>query len=236
MGAEPGASGGGASDGGPLVVAWDTCTLRGVLAIGSSGSLLAEDYFEAVKGHTGWLMPQLDSALRDLALSPAAIDYVAAGIGPGTFTGVKVGVACAKAVSMALGVPLVGMSTLDVLAAGAPCHADAVLATIDARRGQLYAAAYRRHGGALVRATDYICATPGEVALAVGRLGFDELAVVGEAPGDLALAMGGRRVDWTAEERYPVGEALLLRASELVARGEGSDPVSISPIYLKKPT
>lgn len=235
MAAEAGA-GGGESGGDPLVAAWDTCTLRGVLAIGRSEELLAEDYFEAVKGHTGWLMPQLDSALKDLALSQAAIDYVAVGIGPGTFTGVKVGVACAKAVSMALGVPLVGMSTLDVLAASAPRAADAVLATIDARRGQLYAAAYRRHGAALVRETDYICATSAEVALAVGRLGLDELAVVGEEPGGLAGALGGCRVIRTAEGHYPDANALLRLACELAQRGRGADAASVSPIYLKKPT
>lgn len=236
MGAEPGAGGGGALEGGPLVAAWDTCTLRGVLAVGLADRLLAQDYFEAVKGHTGWLMPQLDSALRGLALTPAAIDYVAAGIGPGTFTGVKVGVACAKAVSMALGVPLVGISTLDVMAAGAPPDADAVLATIDARRGQLYAAAYTRNGEALVRVTDYVCATPGEVARAVGRLNFDELAVVGEAPGDLARELGGRRVVRTVEGRYPEAKALLRLACELAGRGRGADAASVSPIYLKKPT
>jgi tRNA threonylcarbamoyl adenosine modification protein YeaZ len=128
----------------PLIVAWDTCTTRGVLAVGSGERLLAGEYFESVKGHTGWLMPQMDSTLKDLGLTPSGIDYLAAGIGPGTFTGVKVGVACAKALSFGLDKPLVALPTLDVLAASARPEADVVLSTIDARRGQLYAAVYRQ--------------------------------------------------------------------------------------------
>lgn len=236
MGVERRAGGGGGPGGGALVVAWDTCTLRGVLAVGRSKDVLAKEYFEAVKGHTGWLMPQLDKAMKGLALSPADIDYVAAGIGPGTFTGVKAGVACAKAVSMALGVPLVGMSTLDVLAAGAPGSADGVLALIDARRGQLYSAAYRLAGEERERVTDYLCATPAELARAVARLGFDELALVGESSDELVRGLSGVCHVTAAAERFPAGEALLLCADELIARAQVSDPAYVSPIYLKKPT
>jgi tRNA threonylcarbamoyladenosine biosynthesis protein TsaB len=236
MGVERRVGCGGEADGGPLVVAWDTCTLRGVLAVGRSKEVLAEEYFEAVKGHTGWLMPQLDQAMKGLAMSPSDIDYVAAGIGPGTFTGVKAGVACAKAVSVALGLPLVGMSTLDVLAAGAPGSEDGVLALIDARRGQLYAAAYRRAGEERERVTEYLCATPAELAREVAPLGFVEVALVGESSDELVRGLSGVCRVTAAAERFPVGKALLLRASELIARAQASDPVSVSPIYLKKPT
>jgi tRNA threonylcarbamoyladenosine biosynthesis protein TsaB len=220
----------------PIVVAWDTCTLRGVIAAGAAGRLIAETYFEARKGHTGWLMPQLDATLEDLGLSPFDIDYVAAGIGPGTFTGVKVGVACAKAVAMALQVPLVGMPTLDVLAGNAPGTADLVLSTIDARRGQLYAAAYRQVAGKRERVTGYMCMTPIDIVGLVAPLGFKELAVTGEAAEGLieALRKSGRVVE--GDSPYPKGGATVDLACEMAVRGETTDAVSVVPLYLKEPT
>jgi tRNA threonylcarbamoyladenosine biosynthesis protein TsaB len=193
-------------------------------------------YFEAAKGHTGWLMPQLDSTLKSLGLSPSRIDLVAAGVGPGTFTGVKVGVACAKAVAMGLGVPMVGMPTLDLLAAGAPDSADLVLATIDARRGQVYAAAYRQDAGRRKRVTDYLCVTPDELARVVAPLGLEGLALVGEEPPALVAWLGGSGRVRVVEGSHPGGGAMLALASELAARGGASDPASVMPIYLKKPT
>ncbi len=231
MAAEPGGKGGA-----PLVVAWDTCTVRGVLAAGVGGTLLDEASFEATKGHTTWLMPELDAMVRGLGFTPGDIGAVAAGIGPGTFTGVKVGVACAKAVSMGLGVPVAGIPTLDILAAAADPEADAVLATLDARRGQFYAAAYRRADGRLERLTDYLCGEPPLLARAVAGVRFRTLALAGEVPGRLEGEMKRRGRVLPAEVRFPPAAALLALAGSLLSSGAGADPASLAPIYLKKPT
>lgn len=221
---------------GPLIIAWDTCTVRGVLAVGAAGRLLLETRFEARKGHATWLMPQLDSMLKDLGLSPSDVDYVAAGVGPGTFTGVKVGVACAKAVAMALERPVAAMSTLDIVARGAPPAADLVLSTTDARRGQLYAAAYRREEGILERATDYLCLEPAGISRALASLAFEELAVAGEAPEVLVSALERRGRVVHGGDPYPAGGDLIALAHSIIARGETTDAISLSPVYLKKPT
>ena len=220
----------------PVIVAWDTCTTRGVLAVGAGERLLAGEYFQSVKGHTGWLMSRMDSVLRGLGLSPSDIDYVAVGTGPGTFTGVKVGVACAKALSFGLKRPLAALATLDVLAAAAPPGADVVLSTIDARRGQLYAALYRRAGRHRERLTDFTCTTPEKVARMVAATRFKELAVVGESPGDLTVAMGGSGKVVAVKDPYPGAQALIELARHTVRAGELSDALEVSPIYLKKPT
>lgn len=226
----------GSGAGGPTVIAWDTCTLRGVLAAGAGGRMLEETFFEASKGHTTWLMPELDRMISGLGLSPGDVDAVAAGIGPGTFTGVKVGVACAKAVSMGLGVPVVGVSTLDILAEGSDGDADMVLASIDARRGQLYAAAYARGAGGLERLTDYMCAEPRVIAGALARLPFKRLALIGEVPPDLESELVRRGRVFPSRDEYPSGAALLALADSRLSGGGATDPVALSPIYLKKPT
>lgn len=220
---------------GPVIIAWDTCTVRGVIAVGAGAHLLAETRFEASKGHTTWLLPQLDEMMSGLGLASRDVGFVAAGIGPGTFTGVKVSVACAKAVSLGVGRPAIGISTLDVLAWGAPEDSDLVLAVTDARRGQLYAAAYRRTGGGMTRETGYLCENPHAIIQIVNRLRFRKLALTGEAPRALTREFERRDRVQTSGEVYPTGGALLALAASRASSGETCDPASLSPIYLKKP-
>ena len=124
---------------GPLL-AWETSTEEGVVCLGSAAAVTATARFRTVKGHAGWLMPLVDSVMKAQGTDPSELGALAAGIGPGGFTGVKVGVATAKAMALALDVPLVGVPTLDLVAAHAPVDAGPVLACIDARQGLLYAA------------------------------------------------------------------------------------------------
>jgi len=224
-----------------LMVAWDTCTLRGTLAAGGRGMRTVERTFEARKGHAGWLMPDIESLLGAMGFGPESLAAVAVGTGPGTFTGVKVGVSTAKGVSLGLRVPLVGISTLDVLAAAAPRDAGLVLATIDARRGMLYFAAFHNGPSGPERLTDYSCMTPGGVAREVSERGGHRSArvcVVGEASPGLLEALSGTGLEVSVgEERYPRGRDLLDLAMSALERGgpEVGTAASVLPIYLRKP-
>ncbi len=224
------------SHGAPVVVGWDTCTARGVLAVGSGGVVLSETYFKTEKGHTGCLMPLVEMAFDRAGIAPDDIDYVAAGTGPGSFTGVKVGIATAKAVAMACGVPLVGVSTLDILATGATPGVDLVLSTVDARRGMMYAAVYRTGEGVPERVSEYMCEAPERVAEVARSLGYRAVDVVGEAPASLVkpLEDGGELT--VAEDRFPNGHGIIGVSDGLISRGRVGDAASVAPIYLKKPT
>ncbi|MBU4240134.1 MAG: tRNA (adenosine(37)-N6)-threonylcarbamoyltransferase complex dimerization subunit type 1 TsaB [Actinobacteria bacterium] len=220
----------------PVLAAWDTCTARGTLAVGSGGLVLRETYFKTEKGHTGSLMPLVEMTFLRVGIAPEDVGYVAVGTGPGTFTGVKVGLATAKAVAMACGVPLVGVSTLDILAGGAPPGADLILSTVDARRGMLYAAAYRPGEGVPDRVSEYICGPPAQVAEVARSLGYGTVAVVGEAPSLLVelLEDGGELM--VAGDPFPKGREIVAVATELISRGRVGDAASVAPIYLRKPT
>lgn len=221
------------------VVAWDTCTLRGVLAVGAGGELLAETRFEARKGHSTWLMPELDSTLSGLGIERSSIGYLAVGTGPGTFTGVKVGVACGKAMSLGMGVPLLGIGTLDIIAESAPVEADLVLSTIDARRGEYYAAVFKRagdgSGGELRRVTAYVCGTPDELARALLRMRYRRLSVAGEAPPALLKPLERRGAVLRPEKETPDALALIRLADTMFSAGMATDAASVNPVYLKKP-
>jgi tRNA threonylcarbamoyladenosine biosynthesis protein TsaB len=219
-----------------LILAFDTCTLAGTLAVGNADRVMAEAYFETEKGHTGWLMPQIDSMLGDLGMGTADVDAVAVGVGPGTFTGVKVGVATAKAIAMGLDVPLAGIPTLDILAAGVS-EEGIIMSVLDAKRGMLYVAAYRNESGLLRPLSDYACMEPDETVDAGLRFIDGPLAIVGEAPDILVEAFEAEGVTVVkAAGRHPRAGDMLPLCGLMLSEGRAGTAVSVTPMYLKKPT
>ena len=108
------------------ILAIDSATTRVVVAVGSlSGDLIHATDWPAGYRHGETLLPAIAALLERLELAPASVAAIVVGTGPGAFTGLRVGIATAKGMAHALGVPIVGVSTADALLAGAP--RDAVL-------------------------------------------------------------------------------------------------------------
>ncbi|MEN3311242.1 MAG: tRNA threonylcarbamoyladenosine biosynthesis protein TsaB [Actinomycetota bacterium] len=112
-----------------LILAFDTATDVATSALVSDGEVLGERTSRAVT-----LLEDVDALLRQAGAHTRELEGIAVGIGPGSFTGVRIGVATARGLALALGVPLAGVSTLDALAAGAP----GALPVVDARRGEVF--------------------------------------------------------------------------------------------------
>jgi tRNA threonylcarbamoyladenosine biosynthesis protein TsaB len=112
-----------------LILAFDTATDVATSALVSDGEVLGERLSRAVT-----LLEDVDALLRQAGAHTGDVEALAVGIGPGSFTGVRVGLATARGLALALDVPVAGVSTLDALAAGAP----GALPVVDARRREVF--------------------------------------------------------------------------------------------------
>lgn len=129
------------------VLALDSATATGSVAVGNGGALIAEVVLGVAGAHSAALLPAADQALRMAGLRPSDLRAVVVGAGPGSFTGIRIAAASAKGMVQGLGVPLLAYSSL-LAAAVAGWGADGeVCALFDARRRDVYAAAYRLGNG-----------------------------------------------------------------------------------------
>lgn len=122
------------------ILALDTSTLVGTVAVLADGELRAEWSASVRASHGETLLPRLARTLEEAGLALADVDLFAVGIGPGSFTGVRIGVATAKGLALAEQKPLVGVTSLRVLARGMPGALRAI--AVDAHKGEVYCALY----------------------------------------------------------------------------------------------
>jgi tRNA threonylcarbamoyladenosine biosynthesis protein TsaB len=206
-------------------------------AVGSAAAfadrrLAAEASLEEGMAHGRRLVPLLDEVVVQAGWHKRELDLVVVGLGPGSFTGLRVGLACAKTLAYALGIPLVGVCSLDAMARNAPERTDRVLTALDAKRGEVYAAAYARRADGLERtrgpalvtpdAAATWCATPFLVLGDALRKHAKPLTTGGGAPGDADL--------WRVR-----AETVGRLGIAAHAAGERTDPWTAEPIYLRLP-
>ncbi len=124
------------------ILAFDTSTNYESIALSREGSLCAEYMLHARKTHSERLLPTLDLLLKELSMKRSELDGIAVSIGPGSFTGLRIGLATAKGLCLGLGIPLYTVSTLKILANNCAYCSYPLCAVIDAGRGEVYAAIF----------------------------------------------------------------------------------------------
>jgi tRNA threonylcarbamoyladenosine biosynthesis protein TsaB len=227
------------------ILALDTATRATSVALsGADGDEILEARDDRPPGarprHAARLLPMAADLLDRADLDFSQLDLIAVGIGPGTFTGLRIGLASARALARARGIPLVGVSTLQSLAMNVcewPERAglDAVIAVLDARRGEVFAAGWNI--GEVDQVTSALfppsALDPQTLTEMVQRLGLSALAI-----GDGAIEF--RRVLERSGARIPGDLAELHRVTavnhcRLAAQLEPMDPDQIHPQYLRLP-
>lgn len=149
------------------ILALETATLAGGAALLDGGRVVGQSLLNIALTHSERLMAVVDRLLQDSGWEVKDLEGVAVSIGPGSFTGLRVGVATAKGLALALGVPIAAVPTLDALAATLPFAEAPVCPLLDARRGEVYLSRYRWTDGGMTREWDYLALSP---EAAAGRL------------------------------------------------------------------
>ena len=214
----------------PLLLAIECATADVSVALVRDAELLAERRAAAGAPAAEVLLPELDALLGDAGLGLGAVEAFAVSIGPGSFTSLRIGIATLKGLAFGSRRPVAPVPTLAALARGAGPAQGPVVGLLDARRGELYAGAWRRGGEEADPAVPEDVYTP-EALLA--RLP-EGAVLVGEGVALLREALGGRM---TAHGVAPppagvpsAGQVGLLGA-RLLVRGQGIDAAELAPFY-----
>jgi tRNA threonylcarbamoyladenosine biosynthesis protein TsaB len=138
------------------VLAVDTSSVIAAVAVMDNDTLLCEYILNDKKTHSQKLMPMISEIMRNTGLTPKDIDVFAASTGPGSFTGLRIGITTIKAMAYAAQKPAAGIPTLDVLAFNIPLTENLVCPIMDARNNQVYTAVYMWKDSRQKRITDYM--------------------------------------------------------------------------------
>lgn len=126
-----------------MILSLDTATLVSSVALLSNEKLVAELTIQTKKTHSEMLMPHINQILKLAGVDKRELKLVAVSIGPGSFTGLRIGLATAKALAYALSIPIIGVSTLEALAFNCPVPGAYISPMLDAQKGNVYQAIYR---------------------------------------------------------------------------------------------
>ena len=137
-----------------LILAFETSAKAASVALFQEGKLLGESYQNTGLTHSQTLMVMAEDMLKQCGFSAKDVTAVAVAAGPGSFTGVRIGVAAAKGLAWGLQVPCYGVSTLESMALGLGAFQGTVCPVMDARRSQVYNALFTAEGGSLIRRSE----------------------------------------------------------------------------------
>jgi len=216
-----------------LVLGLETSTTRSSVALVEDDRVVASASLGVPRRHGEFLAPALAFCLEQSGVDLDRIGGVAVGIGPGLFTGLRVGLATAQTFAAARNLPVVGLSGLDVLAFSARYTRRAICAVIDARRGELFWAFYRPAPGGVQRDSTPSVGRIDQLAAEIQAYPDDVLAV-----GDGALTERERLLDTGADVAgpdlgWPDAADLAELAVPRFIREETQRPDELRPIYLR---
>ena len=219
------------------LIALETATESCSAALLSGGSIIERSEL-APRRHAELILPMIESLLIQAGVSRSQIDGIAVGRGPGAFTGVRLAISVAQGLALGLDLPVVTVSSLAALAFDAPVDDASILATIDARMGEIYAGTFRRTNDGLVELIgDESVGPASELVLSSSEhTHASQWSVVGSgwnAYRDVLITRLPAHPRFADGDRYPQARAIARLAEAQFAAGAGVAPEFALPVYLR---
>jgi tRNA threonylcarbamoyladenosine biosynthesis protein TsaB len=222
-----------------LILTIETSTPVERVAVVRDGEVLAELTDTVGRGHTEKLLGAVEAVLERSGVALADVGAIAVSIGPGRFSGLRVGLATAKGLAAPSGVPVVPIPTLAALAASADHRKGLVCPMLDARKGEVYAALFRSDGGTLARLLPDAAVPPSEIVRRVAEVARGEsVAAVGSGVVEYrgALEAGGvfEFPDGAPAEPAPAAMAAMVEAAAAVGDLPSAESApTLEPVYIR---
>ncbi|CAN5227710.1 tRNA (adenosine(37)-N6)-threonylcarbamoyltransferase complex dimerization subunit type 1 TsaB [soil metagenome] len=219
-----------------LILGLESATAQVGCAVGGHEGVLASSHSARGKRHAENLTPAIEFVCRQARVEVSDISCVAVDHGPGLFTGLRVGVASGKAIAQALRVPMIAVSSLDLLAFPVRFTQRRIVTVIDARRGEVFWSLYRQVPGGVQRLGEPTVGTPDDLEAELVAQPAETLLV-----GDGAIRYADRFAGRTdlelagGDHAYPSARSLVQLAHAQALREEWVRPEQVELLYLRKP-
>jgi tRNA threonylcarbamoyladenosine biosynthesis protein TsaB len=218
------------------ILAIDTATQVSSVAVLKEGRLLAELTMQGKLTHSETLLPHIEQVLKMAAVAKEDLTGIAVSNGPGSFTGLRIGLAAAKAMSYVLGIPLVGVSTLQALAYQLPAPGVRVMCLLDAQKGNAYVESYRWENNSLqvvdsvqvAKITDIVaaCANMNEQVILLGDAVQKKVAGKLELPANVSVA--------PPHIVMPRAACVAMLGQAKLLAGETDNVMDLEPVYIRR--
>jgi tRNA threonylcarbamoyladenosine biosynthesis protein TsaB len=217
----------------PRALAIETSGQIGSIALADGGRVIAAETFPHGLRHAAEIIPLIERQLRAHGLTVADLEHLYVSAGPGSFTGLRIGITVAKTLAFATGIKIVAVPTVRVLALNAPAEARHLIIVLDAKREQIFTARFERADGDWIEREpahlDSLAAMIGRSPRPVHLLGegikFHEKFI--PQSGDVIVTAPGL---WQARAEAVVALGTILAAEEKFA-----DPFTLTPLYIRRP-
>jgi tRNA threonylcarbamoyladenosine biosynthesis protein TsaB len=222
-----------------LVLAIDTCDSRGSVALWRDGVNLEVARHEPGEEYSSWLLPAVDEALKKGDFKRADVEAYGVASGPGSFTGVRVGLTTVKAWGEVYRKPIVAVSRLEVMAAQASGGANYVAAFGNAQREQVFGAVYRRNGAGLEMVGEEMVIAPGKFVQTAAELAVGEGITWVSTDADCILKVEEWQAREKLNERIEMVSCYLAPmiadiAANRVAQGRFTDALALDANYVRR--
>lgn len=223
-----------------LILALDSSTSVGAVSLYQEERLIAEYNLNLNLTHSQRLMPQIINLMEDARFEVSDLDGIVVGVGPGSFTGIRIGLATAKSLAQSLDIPIIGISTLEVLANNLTYTEKCICPIIDARRERVYAAGYQGEDELGLKRSVFSEQVI-KVRNLIERLKNDfaeDIVFIGagiKKYGDIIKEKLGEKAEFVFATHNLLRGGVLGRIGlTRLKRGESDDLVEITPNYLKR--
>ena len=215
----------------PAVLAIDAAGSACSVAVGLGQRILACKQIEILHGQAEALLPLVDGSMREAGQEPSALEAIVVTVGPGSFTGIRVGLAAAHGIALATGARLIGVTSFAAVAAARRALSEFLLVALESRREDLFIQFFGAAGSPF---TDPAVVTPLALGDAIdAAVGKVPLLIAGDAAARAAAALGHREDTRVVEDSAARAVGTLRAGLRLIRLGRANDP--LRPLYLRAP-